>query len=233
MTGIPARPRLSRRAPMFNVNPHICVRAPTSSSAHLLGEWLRHAPRDSRRRSGSSRPRLNAECSCQTAASRACDRRSATIQGSVRTDRRVRAHAPRTAAPSPNVDARTSHGDHAADNTRRSRASRTPSTSHGARGPKQPPTITASRSKRFTADARPAPRQLPASLRLSSVCGSPARARWTRSDAALLASAPDPTVIPARRAIASCPTYVSRHPFEPHLHGGPSGSTVMCPNSPP
>ena len=32
---------------------------------------------------------------------------------------------------------------------------------------------------------------------------------------------PEPTSIPARRAIASWPAKVSRQPAEPHLHGGP------------
>ena len=69
--------------------------------------------------------------------------RPATSHGSASTERSVSAAAPRTAAPSPNSDARTSQRRPAARRARaRASASRTPSTSHGASGPRHPPSTT-------------------------------------------------------------------------------------------
>ena len=129
---------------------------------------------------------------------------------------------------------------HLAPRPRRTRArgrrapSRTSSTSHGASGPKHPPSTTASTSNRFTADASPMPR---CAARLGEARDH-GRVAFARRDARAPRSrcargAGRRHEMPARRAIASWPTNVSRQPTAPHWHGGPPGSTVMCPNSPP
>ena len=144
----------------------------------------------------------------------------------------VSAAAPRTAAPSPNSDARTSHPDQADESTRslstfrrRRRATeRAGRSSHRAR------------RRRRRRGSPPTEAKAEITARLGEACdhGFVTELGATDElggDAARPAAGCDDD--PGPPVIASRPTKVSTPPAAPHLQGGPAGSTVMCPNSPP
>ena len=200
--------------------PSSLVRTPTTSVRHM--------------RSGRTHdPWSLSNLHCQETLSRE-PARSATSHGSASTDMSVSAAAPRTAAPSPNSEARTSQPDQADESTRSSSTLRTSSTSHGASGPKQPPSTTTSTSKRFTAEREPEA-EVPAGLGeapdhgLVASLGAPDE---LRGDAARTAAGADRDAGPARDRLRARRTSRDSR-AEPHLHSGPVGSTVMWPNSPP
>ena len=127
--------------------------------------------------------------------------------------------APRTAAPSPNADGRTTNVPERAASERSCSVRRTSSSSHGASGPKQPPRTTAWTSKRLKVDASAMPSERPASSSARTTSGSPDSARRT-SSSVRLRDRPATGGTPAARAIDSWPTNVSTHPRLPHAHSG-------------
>ena len=145
----------------------------------------------------------------------------------------VSAAAPRTAAPSPNSEARTSQPDHADERTRSSSTLRTSSTSHGASGPKQPPSTTTSTSKRLTTEPSPRPRYRPASARLADHGLVASSARRTSSAVMLWRTAAGADRDAGPRGDRLEPDERLEAAGGAALAGGPVGSTVMWPNSPP
>ena len=108
------------------------------------------------------------------------------------------AAAPRTAAPSPKAEGRTTNVQ--AGEGRASSVRRTSPASHGASGPKQPPSTTAWTSKRLTAEREADPSgPLSSSARTTS---SPASARRTSSPSGCASGRPSETPAARDRLLA-------------------------------